>query len=220
MAQNVGLGGRINMVMQTAFFKLADVIPFDKAVALLKESIKKTYGSKGDKIVNMNIAAVDQAVSALHEVSYPASWADTTEGAVVRHDSDPDYISSVVRPILAQNGGDLPVSAMSPDGTMPNGTTAFEKRGVAIMLPEWNPETCVQCCQCTFVCPHAAIRPVVAQPDELEGAPESFVTIDAKGKELKGMKFRIQVYPEDCLGCGSCANVCICQGKVPGHEAS
>ena len=213
VAQNVGLGGRINMVMQTAFFKLADVIPFDKAVALLKESIKKTYGSKGDKIVNMNIAAVDQAVSALHEVSYPASWADTTEGAVVRHDSDPDYISSVVRPILAQNGGDLPVSAMSPDGTMPNGTTAFEKRGVAIMLPEWNPETCVQCCQCTFVCPHAAIRPVVAQPDELEGAPESFVTIDAKGKELKGMKFRIQVYPEDCLGCGSCANVCISKEK-------
>ena len=213
VAQNVGLGGRINMVMQTAFFKLADVIPFDKAVALLKESIKKTYGSKGDKIVNMNIAAVDQAVSALHEVSYPASWADTTEGAVVRHDSDPDYIANVVRPILAQNGGDLPVSAMSPDGTMPNGTTAFEKRGVAIMLPEWNPETCVQCCQCTFVCPHAAIRPVVAQPDELEGAPESFVTIDAKGKELKGMKFRIQVYPEDCLGCGSCANVCISKEK-------
>ena len=213
VAQNVGLGGRINMVMQTAFFKLADVIPFDKAVALLKESIKKTYGSKGDKIVNMNIAAVDQTVSALHEVSYPASWADTTEGAVVRHDSDPDYIANVVRPILAQNGGDLPVSAMSPDGTMPNGTTAFEKRGVAIMLPEWNPETCVQCCQCTFVCPHAAIRPVVAQPDELEGAPESFVTIDAKGKELKGMKFRIQVYPEDCLGCGSCANVCISKEK-------
>ena len=213
VAQNVGLGGRINMVMQTAFFKLADVIPFDKAVALLKESIKKTYGSKGDKIVNMNIAAVDQAVSALHEVSYPASWADTTEGAVVRHDSDPDYIANVVRPILAQNGGDLPVSAMFPDGTMPNGTTAFEKRGVAIMLPEWNPETCVQCCQCTFVCPHAAIRPVVAQPDELEGAPERFVTIDAKGKELKGMKFRIQVYPEDCLGCGSCANVCISKEK-------
>ncbi|HIW00999.1 MAG TPA: pyruvate:ferredoxin (flavodoxin) oxidoreductase [Candidatus Desulfovibrio intestinipullorum] len=208
VAQEVGLGGRINMIMQTAFFKLAEVIPFEKAVELLKESIKKTYGSKGDKIVNMNIAAVDKGMDALEQINYPESWATTTEGAVVSHEGDEDYIRDVVRPILAQRGDKLPVSAMSPDGVMPSGTAACEKRGVAILVPEWQADKCIQCCQCSFVCPHATIRPVVAKPEELEGAPASFVTLEAKGKELKGMQFRMQVYAEDCLGCGSCANVC------------
>ena len=208
VAQEVGLGGRINMIMQTAFFKLANVIPFEKAVELLKESIKKTYGSKGDKIVNMNIAAVDKGMDALQEIVYPESWATTTEGAVVTHDNDDEYIREVVRPILAQRGDKLPVSAMWPDGTMPTGTAACEKRGVAILVPEWQADKCIQCCQCSFVCPHATIRPYVATDDELAGAPESFVTKDAKGKELKGMHFRMQVYTEDCLGCGSCAEVC------------
>ncbi len=208
VAQEVGLGGRINMIMQTAFFKLAEVIPFEKAVELLKESIKKTYGSKGDKIVNMNIAAVDKGMDALEQINYPESWATATEGAVVSHEGDEDYIRDVVRPILAQRGDKLPVSAMSPDGVMPSGTAACEKRGVAILVPEWQADKCIQCCQCSFVCPHATIRPVVAKPEELEGAPASFVTLEAKGKELKGMKFRMQVYTEDCLGCGSCANVC------------
>ncbi|MBE6441266.1 MAG: pyruvate:ferredoxin (flavodoxin) oxidoreductase [Desulfovibrio desulfuricans] len=214
VAQEVGLGGRINMIMQTAFFKLANVLDFDKAVALLKESIKKTYGAKGDKIVNMNIAAVDKGSDALEEVKYPASWADATEGATVCHCDDDEYIAGVVRPILAQRGDKLPVSAMDPAGFMPLGTAACEKRGVAINIPEWQMENCIQCCQCSFVCPHAAIRPVVANPDELEGAPASFVTKDAMGKELKGMKFRIQVYPEDCLGCGSCAEVCPAKVKA------
>ena len=162
------------MIMQTAFFKLANVIDFDKAVALLKESIKKTYGMKGDKIVNMNIAAVDKGMDALVEIKYPESWADATEGAEVCHCGDDDYIAGVVRPIL----------------------------------PEWVADNCIQCCQCSFVCPHAAIRPVVANDEELAGAPESFVTVPAKGKELTGMKFRMQVYAEDCLGCGSCVEVC------------
>ncbi len=214
VAQEVGLGGRINMIMQTAFFKLANVLDFDKAVTLLKESIKKTYGAKGDKVVNMNIAAVDKGSDALEEVKYPASWADATEGAVVCHCGDDEYIASVVRPILAQRGDKLPVSAMDPAGFMPLGTAACEKRGVAINIPEWQMENCIQCCQCSFVCPHAAIRPVVANPEELEGAPASFVTKDAMGKELKGMKFRIQVYPEDCLGCGSCAEVCPAKVKA------
>ena len=214
VAQEVGLGGRINMIMQTAFFKLANVLDFEKAVALLKESIKKTYGSKGDKIVNMNIAAVDKGMDALEEIKYPASWANTTEGAEVCHCHDDDYISGVVRPILAQQGDKLPVSAMDPAGFMPLGTAACEKRGVAIAIPEWQVENCIQCCQCSFVCPHAAIRPVLATPEELEGAPASLVTKDAMGKELKGMQFRIQVYPEDCLGCGSCADVCPAKNKA------
>jgi pyruvate-ferredoxin/flavodoxin oxidoreductase len=214
VAQEVGLGGRINMIMQTAFFKLANVLDFEKAVGLLKESIKKTYGSKGDKIVNMNIAAVDKGMDALEEVKYPASWATATEGAVACHCDDDEYISAVVRPILAQQGDKLPVSAMDPAGFMPLGTAACEKRGCAIDVPEWQVENCIQCCQCSFVCPHAAIRPVLATEEELAGAPASFVTKDAIGKELKGMKFRIQVYTEDCLGCGSCAEVCPAKVKA------
>ena len=214
VAQEVGLGGRINMIMQTAFFKLAKVIDFSKAVELLKESIKKTYGLKGDKIVNMNIAAVEKASDALEEVKYPASWADTTEGAVVCHCCDDDYIREIVRPILAQQGDKLPVSAMDPAGFVPLGTAACEKRGVAINIPEWQVANCIQCCQCSFVCPHAAIRPVLATEAELEGAPAGFETKDAMGKELKGLKFRIQVYPEDCLGCGSCADICPAKEKA------
>ena len=214
VAQEVGLGGRINMIMQTAFFKLANVLDFEKAVGLLKESIKKTYGSKGDKIVNMNIAAVDKGMDALEEVKYPASWATATEGAAACHCDDDEYISAVVRPILAQQGDKLPVSAMDPAGFMPLGTAACEKRGCAIDVPERQVENCIQCCQCSFVCPHAAIRPVLATEEELAGAPASFVTKDAIGKELKGMKFRIQVYTEDCLGCGSCAEVCPAKVKA------
>ena len=213
VAGEVGLGGRINMIMQTAFFKLASVIPFEQAVALLKDSIKKTYGSKGEKIVNMNIAAVDKALDALTEIKVPAAWADAkTELRAI--DTDPDYIRRVVRPILAQQGDKLPVSCFEPDGLVPLGTTAYEKRGVAIEVPEWMPENCIQCCQCAFVCPHAAIRPVLATPEELEDAPASFVTKDAIGKELKGLKFRMQVYAEDCLGCGSCADVCPAKSKA------
>ncbi|MDL2272037.1 pyruvate:ferredoxin (flavodoxin) oxidoreductase [Desulfovibrio sp. OttesenSCG-928-I05] len=213
VAGEVGLGGRINMIMQTAFFKLANVLPFEQAVALLKESIKKTYGSKGDKIVNMNIAAVDKAIDNLIEIKYPESWADAKDACCCSND-DPEYIRDVVRPILAQEGDKLPVSAMSPDGLAPLGTAAFEKRGVAIDVPEWLPENCIQCNQCSFVCPHAAIRPVLATDEELEGAPASFVTLEGKGKDIKGMKYRMQVYAQDCLGCGSCAETCPAKQKA------
>ncbi len=207
IASSVGLGGRINMIMQTAFFKLASVIPFEQAVALLKESIKKAYGKKGDKIVNMNIAAVDQAVENLVEVNYPASWKDLQNEEEAVKD-EPAFISDIVRPILAQKGDDLPVSAFEPDGLFPLSTSKFEKRGVAINVPEWLPENCIQCNQCAFVCPHAAIRPVLVADEELENAPETFVTVDAKGKEIKGLKYRMQVYAQDCLGCGNCADIC------------
>ena len=223
VATEVGLGGRINMIMQTAFFKLSQVLPFEKAVALLKDSIQKTYGSKGDKIVTMNIAAVDKAVAAIKEVKVPASWA-TAEGAKgtacgcvttgCACEGDPEFISDVVRPMLAQKGDDLPVSAFSPNGVWPLGTTAFEKRGVAINVPHWLPENCIQCNQCAFVCPHAAIRPLLATDEELVGAPKGFSTIEARGKDSKGMKFRIQVYSQDCLGCGSCADTCPAKEKA------
>ncbi len=226
VASEIGLGGRINMIMQTAFFKLAKVLPFEKALSLLKDSIKKTYGSKGDKVVNMNIAAVDKAVDSIAEIAYPASWLDAkdeakaccsgihTSGCGCGAGADPAFISDVVRPILAQKGDTLPVSAFSANGIWPHGTSAYEKRGVAIMIPHWIPENCIQCNQCSFVCPHAAIRPYLASDEELEGAPKSFATLEARGKELKGLKYRIQVYPQDCLGCGSCADTCPAKTKA------
>ena len=207
IAREVGLGGRINMVMQTAFFKLSSVIPFVEAIDYLKKSIQKAYGRKGDQIVAMNIAAVDQAMDALEPVNYPASWAETTEGAETAFD-DPPYIRDLVRPMLAQKGDNIPVSAFDPAAFFPVGTTRYEKRGVAIDVPVWQPESCIQCNQCAYVCPHAAIRPVLATSDELKGQPEGFVTVKAAGKELEGLNFRIQVYSQDCMGCGSCAQVC------------
>ncbi|MDR1856078.1 MAG: pyruvate:ferredoxin (flavodoxin) oxidoreductase [Desulfovibrio sp.] len=216
VAQEVGLGGRINMIMQTAFFKLAKVIDFKKAVDLLKASIQKTYGLKGEKIVNMNVAAVDKGASALEEVKYPAAWADAADadaGSCCCCEED-SYIKDYVRPILAQKGNYLPVSLMDPRGFMPLGTAAVEKRGVAIDIPEWQVENCIQCCQCSFVCPHAAIRPYLANKDELSKAPSTFATKPAQGKELADLAFRMQVYPEDCLGCGSCADVCPAKQKA------
>ncbi len=213
VASEVGLGGRINMIMQTAFFKLANVLPFKEAMDLLKDSIRHTYGSKGEKIVNMNIAAVEKAADAVQEMKYPAAWADAKdEGCCCS--KEPSYIRDVVRPILAQEGDKLPVSVFSPDGIVPLGTAAFEKRGVAINVPEWQPENCIMCNQCSFVCPHAAIRPYLATEEEMEGAPKSFVTLDARGKELKGLKYRMQVYSQDCQGCGSCADVCPAKQKA------
>ncbi len=228
VATEVGLGGRINMIMQTAFFKLANVIDLEKAVTLLKDSIKYTYGAKGDKIVAMNIAAVDKALDALEEIKYPASWSEATSACASSaqcatgscdccqgsQESLPSYITEVVKPILAQQGDKLPVSAMDPAGLMPLGTAAFEKRSVAIAVPEWQVEHCIQCCQCSFVCPHATIRPILATEEELDGAPASFQTKNALGKELKGLHFRMQVYAEDCLGCGSCVDVCPAKEKA------
>ncbi len=213
IAGEVGLGGRINMVMQTAFFKLADVIPFDQAIALLKDGIEKAYGKKGPKIVTMNNAAVDKATDALVEIEVPATWADLADDPVVG-DSAPTYVTDVMRPILAQKGDDLPVSVFTKDGTMPLATTKWEKRGVAINVPEWNKDNCIQCNQCAYVCPHSALRPVLATEEEMQSAPDSFETVSARGKDVKGMGYRIQVAAQDCLGCGNCVDVCPAKEKA------
>lgn len=214
IAQEIGLGSRINVIMQTAFFKIANVIPVDDAIKYIKDSIVKTYGKKGDKILNMNFAAVDRALEALEEIKYPASWADAVDEAAAAVPDEPEFIRKVLRPINALKGDELPVSTFTPDGVFPVGTTKYEKRGIAVNIPRWQPENCIQCNQCSLVCPHAAIRPYLAQPADLAGAPETFVTKDAIGKEAAGLKFRIQVSPLDCTGCGNCADVCPAKVKA------
>ena len=210
-----------NMVMQAAFFKLADIIPYEQAEEYMKQAVIKSYGKKGQKVIDANFAAIDGAVAGLHEVQVPAHWATTTEGAALPEKTDNDYYENFVRPITEQKGNSLPVSSFNEAGVVPTGTTKYEKRGIAVNVPVWQPENCIQCNQCSFVCPHACIRPVLI--DENEPVPEGFVTKPAVG--IKGAKFRIQVSPLDCTGCGSCANVCpAVKGKAlvmtPAEEVS
>ncbi len=218
IAKEVGLKNRINMVTQTAFFKLANVIPFDHAVELLKGAIKKTYGKKGDDIVNMNYAAVDQAAEALHKVEVPASWANAADDAAAKSGcpATPAFVKEVVQPMNAQQGDKLPVSAFAgrEDGSFPMGTSRFEKRMIAIDVPQWIPENCIQCNQCSYVCPHASIRPFLLNAEEEANKPEGMTTIKANGKEFEGLNFRIQVSPMDCTGCGSCVSVCPAKEKA------
>ncbi|MBN1280434.1 MAG: pyruvate:ferredoxin (flavodoxin) oxidoreductase [Candidatus Thermoplasmatota archaeon] len=213
IAEDVGLGGRINMVMQTVFFKLANVLPFDDAVRYLKEAIADTYSKKGQKVIEMNWKAVDAAIEAVSEVRYPSSWANAAAD-VCPPRTEPEFITKVMRPMLAQQGDRLPVSAFTPGGLFPVGTTQYEKRGVAISVPEWLMENCIQCNQCAMVCPHAAIRPVLVTQEELSKAPKGFDAKKAIGKDAGDLFFRIQVYAEDCMGCGNCADICPAKQKA------
>ena len=215
IASEIGLGNRINMIMQSAFFKLANIIPQEEAVEYLKDSINKAYGKKGEKIVNMNYQAVEQGANSIVKVEVPASWAQATDekkDEVV----EPDFIKNILRPMNAQEGNDLPVSAFNgiEDGTFPCGTAAYEKRGVAVNVPEWIVDNCIQCNQCAYVCPHACIRPVLVNEEELSNAPEAFNTQVAKGKGFEGLHYRMQVSPMDCTGCGNCADICPAKGKA------
>ena len=209
IASELGLGGRINMIMQAAFFKLANVIPVDEAVNYLKESIAKTYGKKGQKIVDMNNAAVDRGIESLHKVAIPESWANAKSEAMPTID-EPDFIKNIQRPMARNDGDALPVSTFvgMEDGTFPVGSSAYEKRKIAVMVPEWQIEKCIQCNQCSLVCPHATIRPFLLSDEELAKAPETFQTKKLLGKGLEGLHYRIQVDPLDCTGCGNCADVC------------
>lgn len=211
IASEIGLGGRINMIMQTAFFKLANIIPVDDAVKYLKDAIKKTYGHKGDKIVQMNNEAVDRALDALVKVEVPEEWAKADDEAAATVEEDkPEFIKNILEPVNRQKGDDLPVSAFvgREDGHFPQGVSAYEKRGIAINVPEWQLDKCIQCNQCSLSCPHAVIRPFLLNEEEVANAPEGFETIDTRAKQLDGLKFRIQISPLDCTGCGVCAEVC------------
>ncbi len=216
IASKIGLGGRINMVMQTAFFKLANVVPFQDAVKYLKDSIAKTYGNKGQSIVEMNQSAVDKSIEALQKVTVPASWSEAADEYPGPSKDEPDFVKKIQRPMARQEGDDLPVSTFvgMEDGTHPLGTTAYEKRGIAVMLPEWQIDTCIQCNQCSYICPHATVRPFLLTKEEKDKAPDTFKTKDAVGKEIKDLQFRIQIAPLDCTGCGNCADICPAPGKA------
>ncbi|MHC5091847.1 MAG: pyruvate:ferredoxin (flavodoxin) oxidoreductase, partial [Planctomycetota bacterium] len=211
IAQELGLGSRINVIMQTAFFKISGVIDAETAVAAIKTAIKKTYGNKGDKIVNMNNDAVDAALSKINEVQVPDQATSTMHMHKMVPDDAPDFVREVTGEIMAGRGDDLPVSKMPCDGKFPTATTKYEKRNIAVHIPVWEPDVCIQCAQCSLVCPHAAIRVKAYDPKYTENAPATFKSLDAKGKDFAGMKYTVQVAPEDCTGCSAC--VVNCPGK-------
>ena len=208
IAASEGLGGRINVIMQTAFFKTTGVIEPSLAFAEMEKMIEKSYGKKGPKVVEKNIAVMKKAIEAIEQVRYPESWAVAESGARHVPEEAPQYVREVVYPMMELQGDRLPVSAFQPDGVVPLGTTRYEKRGIAVQVPVWIPDLCIQCNQCAFVCPHAAIRPYLAAEPDLEEAPEGFVTLKASGKNPEGLRYRIQVSPLDCTGCGNCVDTC------------
>lgn len=215
IASEVGLGNRINMVMQSVFFKLANVIPVDKALEYLKNSIEEMYGKKGQDIVEMNKKAVDRAIEALVKVEVPSSWADAQDEEMPVKE-EPEFIKNIQRPMARHEGDELPVSAFKgmEDGTFPLGTTAYEKRGIAPMVPQWQIDRCIQCGRCSYVCPHATIRLFLLDEDEINRAPATFETKKATGRGIDHLQFRVQVAPLDCTGCGNCADVCPAKGKA------
>ncbi len=215
IAQDIGLGNRINMIMQSAFFKLANIIPEEEATNYLKDSIKKAYGKKGEKIVNMNYEAVEQGKNVLVKVEIPSSWESSVDKDL-EDNKEPEFIKNILRPINSQDGDSLPVSAFNgiEDGTFPQGTAAYEKRGIAVNVPEWIIDNCIQCNQCAYICPHATIRPFLLDESEVQNAPQGFETKKAIGKGLEGLQYRMQVDTMDCTGCGNCADICPAKEKA------
>jgi pyruvate-ferredoxin/flavodoxin oxidoreductase len=214
IAAELGLGNRTNAILQAAFFKISGVIPISQAVEYMKEAIKKTYGNKGDKIVNLNCDAVDRGVSGAIKVNIPPFWADLPEeGAESSQKDKPRFITEILEPVNAMKGDNIPVSAFLPhvDGTMPQGSSKYEKRGIAINVPVWKVENCLQCNMCSYVCPHAAIRPFLLDDEEAAASPVELEISPAKGS---GYRYRLQVAVLDCQGCGSCVNVCPAKEKA------
>lgn len=217
IAQEIGLGGRINMIMQSAFFKLANIIPVEDAVKYLKDAVVTSYGKKGQKVVDMNNAAIDKGIESIVEINVPASWKDAKDEVVAETKERPEFVKKIVDPMNRQEGFDLPVSAFDgmEDGTFQQGTAAFEKRGIAINVPEWDKEKCIQCNQCAYVCPHAVIRPILLNEEEVKNAPEGLKMVPAKGiKTESPMSYAMAISPLDCTGCGNCAQVCPAPGKA------
>ncbi len=208
IAKELGLGARINMIMQTAFFVISGIIPQELAISAIKEAVKKTYGNKGERVVEMNNAAVDAGVKGIHEVKYPQAVTSKTHRPSVVPAHAPEFVKLVTAPIIEGRGDELPVSAFPEDGSYMTGTTEFEKRNIAIDIPVWEADICIQCNICSLVCPHAAIRPKFYEASALAGAPATFKSIDAMTGQLKGLKYTLQVAPEDCTGCEVCVEAC------------
>jgi pyruvate-ferredoxin/flavodoxin oxidoreductase len=221
VAQTSGMGRRTNTVLQTCFFALSGVLPQDEAIAQIKKAIYKTYGKKGEQIVQMNYAAVDAALAGLKEVAIPArADADSVATLPPAYAGAPQFVKEVTARLLADQGDLLPVSAIPLDGCWPTGTARFEKRNIALEIPSWDPAVCIQCNKCVLVCPHAAIRATFCDPSELEGAPKSFVSVALRSNEAPGKRYVIQVAPEDCTGCSLCVQVCPAKDRTnPRHKA-
>ena len=220
VAKATGMGSRINTIMQTCFFAISGVLPRDEAIAKIKETIKKTYGRKGDEIVNRNFAAVDHALENLHQIEVPQRVTATHGRPPTVSEKAPDFVKKVTATILATDGDTLPVSVFPADGTWPLGTTQWEKRNVGLEIPSWDPAICIQCNKCSLACAHAAIRPKVYEPELLADAPSTFKSADARAKEFKGLKYTLQVAAEDCTGCRLCVSVCPSKDKAnPKHKA-
>ncbi|MEW6509796.1 MAG: pyruvate:ferredoxin (flavodoxin) oxidoreductase [Bacteroidota bacterium] len=213
VAQQTGMGARVNTIMQTCFFAISGVLPRDQAIGAIKNSIKKTYGRKGDQVVQQNFAAVDQTLANLFEVKVPVRATSAIEMPPIVSDRAPEFVKEVTARIMAGFGDQLPVSRMPVDGTFPTGTAQWEKRNIALEIPVWDESICIQCNKCALVCPHATIRIKVFDPKHLAAAPPTFKTMDYKGTEYKGMKYTIQVAPEDCTGCALCVDVCPAKNK-------
>ncbi|MHB8766594.1 MAG: pyruvate:ferredoxin (flavodoxin) oxidoreductase, partial [Deferrisomatales bacterium] len=208
VASRTGMGGRINTVMQTCFFAVSGVLPRDEAIAKIKGAIQKTYGKKGEAVVQKNFEAVDETIAHLHEVAVPGRLTATRGRPPVVAADAPELVRRVLAPIMAGRGDRLPVSALPADGAWPTGTTRWEKRNIGREIPVWDPELCIQCGKCSFVCPSGTIRMKVYDPARLSGAPATFKAADAKGKEFQGRQFTVQVAPEDCTGCRLCTQAC------------
>jgi pyruvate-ferredoxin/flavodoxin oxidoreductase len=220
VAREAGMGGRINTIMQTCFFALSGVLPREEAIASIKKAIEKTYGRRGKALVEKNFLAVDAALANMHPVKVPAAAETTRRRPPIVPAEAPEFVQKVTAVMLAGKGDALPVSAFPPDGTWPTATSRWEKRGIAAAIPIWEPEICIQCNQCAFVCPHAAIRAKVYEPAALESAPEGFRSRDYKAKDLAGLTYSIQVAPDDCTGCRLCVEVCPAKDKSnPRHKA-
>ena len=215
IAAEIGLGGRTNTIMQSAFFKISEVIPYKQAVEEMRKFIVKSYGRKGEDIVNMNFAAVDRG-GEVHEIKVDKGWAKLPDEVKAELTGMPDFVKNVAYPINHLKGDDLPVSAFldREDGSFPPGTTEYEKRGIAVNVPEWQPENCIQCNQCSYVCPHAAIRPFLFDAADLKKKPEGILTQPMKGKGFEGYEYRIQLSALDCTGCGNCVDVCPAKEKA------
>ena len=213
IASNLGLGARINVIMQTAFFRISQIMDEITALSAIKNAIKKSYGKKGEKIVSMNNSAVDEALKNIHRVEYSSQPTNEIVEITPVPDSAPEFVKEVTSILLKQEGHTIKISQMPADGVWPTGTTKYEKRNIALNIPVWNPDVCTQCGRCSLVCPHGVIRPKAYEASYLDNAPKTFKSVDTKGKDLAGLKYTLQISPEDCTGCGACVQNCPAKEK-------